>query len=1117
MTLVNNYMNIGSCNIQGNSNPVVLSKIIKKYHIALLQETNKRTVTILKGLCHKHNMTLVTPSKTAKLVIVVSNEIEIIKKNQLSIDPEESNDPIIDRISQVEIKIKEKNICLINIYQYTNSNVNRQIDLLNVLRNQIPSDKMLLIAGDFNFVLDIQLDREIQREDHQTEHKTREVMKSIIKEFQLVDVYRIRNPIDVAYTNINYFNNRRIDRFHVTPELNSWITDYNHKKWDILPTTTHKILSIQICIQNNPQLKIAPRRKIINDTLIENYQFQQYINLSRYETWKEMSELMTNLAETMVIPKKLQPTSQLNNDVFKDINVRFEYRQKKIQPIMSSLTDTKGNVLTTTDSMLKYARKYMKGMYSPVEYPKESFIPEWFKQREIVKISDEDREVLNAPVTVAELEEELKHVDNDSAPGIDGVTFRCLKSFWKKLGPLLVNQMNEILLTGKLPDEQKQVIIKLIPKSTTSDNIIDLRPISLINTSLRLYSKVMSKRLCLAMKQVWSYNQMGFLPGRSISGAVTKFRYIIDKLQEQNNPYSLLFVDILKAFDNISHQYLIQILLDFGLGPKAINFIEAVTFQHRGMVMINNYKSEDFALLRGVRQGNPISPFVFNIGLQVLLKTIDRHLGKVNLSRGISMNHLAFADDLVVVIHPLEIKKLLIILDDFNKLSNLEVNKKKTKVLTRNPEEYSNLGFEIESIDNNKNSYLGVPISNSVQVQHLNKIANSVNYIIKSGLPYHLRAQGVNSHVFLRLYHADITGGYNQKSINKMATKIKTTLFVGIDWSNLHPSRRQGGFGLINLVDHLNAQRAKTVIKILTETDDETNWHLKYFRIRIQTFIGNTRWLKENNNGARQTYSWYDFLMKYNPELEKAFNNTNFFNKYEKSIISSWFALTKEERMAEEGTRQDARGIKYEYTASEAADQFAMFRQRMRYGGFESYSKKISMPADKSVEPRGWTNQLNITPDVWKSHFKNFHKQQMIYPYSLEEYHRFSLGHYRHYESEREKCKLCGEDYYIGPLDEGQLRRDYTCEHRYKTCRVAKLLWEKIGPVGVEHELNNIVANPSLTGEQMICISRFINAIKILEIKRDGTEDPIDEGTLESWIRQYKYENWKEYFFFDDR
>lgn len=339
--------------------------------------------------------------------------------------------------------------------------------------------------------------------------------------------------------------------------------------------------------------------------------------------------------------------------------------------------------------------------------------------------------------------------------------------------------MNEILMTGKLPDEHKQVIIKLIPKSSSSNNLQDLRPICLINCSVRLYSKLMSRRLCLAMKNIWTSNQMGFIPNRSIFSAVAKFQSVYDKLLEDKSIHSMVILDIKKAFDNLSHHFIMKILHDLGLGENAINFIKAVTFQQRGLIMINNYKSEDFALNRGVRQGNPISPFLFIMCFDVLLKTIHQHLGKVKLCREISVNHLAFADDLIVIVHPFEIDNFLIILDDFNKLSNLEVNKKKTKVLTRNPNDYQKLGFEIESIDDNENSYLGVPLSNTLQTQHINKIANSVNYIIKSGLPYHLRAQGVNSHVFLRLYHADITGGYSQISINNMETKIKKNTFCG--------------------------------------------------------------------------------------------------------------------------------------------------------------------------------------------------------------------------------------------------------------------------------------------------------------------------------------------------
>ena len=151
--------------------------------------------------------------------------------------------------------------------------------------------------------------------------------------------------------------------------------------------------------------------------------------------------------------------------------------------------------------------------------------------------------------------------------------------------------------------------------------------------------------------KIWHNNQHGFIPGRTIQDVTQKLATTIDAIRRHTSSnHAVILIDFRKAFDNINCLYLLLTLTKLNIDDDTIRYCMAVTADHFGQIQLNNRLSSLFKLGKGVRQGNPLSPALFNIGLEPLFHKIDQTLTAVKLENGYSVNVLAYADDITIFV-----------------------------------------------------------------------------------------------------------------------------------------------------------------------------------------------------------------------------------------------------------------------------------------------------------------------------------------------------------------------------------------------------------------------------------------------------------------------------------
>ena len=159
---------------------------------------------------------------------------------------------------------------------------------------------------------------------------------------------------------------------------------------------------------------------------------------------------------------------------------------------------------------------------------------------------------------------------------------------------------------------QKQAVITLMEKKGKDRLLLEnWRPISLVNVDAKIMSKVIATRIKNVLPNIIQHNQTGYVKDRYIGETVRSVFDVIDLTLKENVPGLLIFIDCQKAFDSLEWNFLLSCLEAFNFGPDFIRWVKTFYKNIQSCVINNGLMSDYFTLERGVRQGGPLSPYLF--------------------------------------------------------------------------------------------------------------------------------------------------------------------------------------------------------------------------------------------------------------------------------------------------------------------------------------------------------------------------------------------------------------------------------------------------------------------------------------------------------------------------
>ena len=279
-------------------------------------------------------------------------------------------------------------------------------------------------------------------------------------------------------------------------------------------------------------------------------------------------------------------------------------------------------------------------------------IPDDIREGKIKKVlsaittrtSDSQKNELNEVISSNEILKALREANNSSAPGPDGIPY----VFWKSMNSQFINDSklnqnggtqrplcNVIELLKRLYEDIQNFGIvcnssfsegwmcPLYKKNERSD-IANYRPITCLNTDYKVFTKALATRLANVVPDLIHPSQAGFIPGRSITDQTKLIRMMIHFAEAKEQNGLIVALDQEKAYDKIDHQYLWRTLETFQIPPYFINTVKSLYATAKTRIMINGEMSLPWQIIRGVRQGDPLSCLLFDLAIEPLAASLRK-------------------------------------------------------------------------------------------------------------------------------------------------------------------------------------------------------------------------------------------------------------------------------------------------------------------------------------------------------------------------------------------------------------------------------------------------------------------------------------------------------------
>lgn len=372
-----------------------------------------------------------------------------------------------------------------------------------------------------------------------------------------------------------------------------------------------------------------------------------------------------------------------------DRNTKFFHRStivRRARNLITSIRGDSGEFLTDGPTISQFLCDQFKARWasqdSIVSTPDLSMIPQI--------IDDSDNEDLSRPVSEEEVFNAIRSMHSDKSPGPDGFPASFYKKYWSTIKSSFMNAVNYFFDTGLLPPQWKSTFLVLIPKCKNPSTFDEFRPISLCNVSYKIIAKVIVNRIKPFLHKIISQEQGAFVPGRSINDNVLLAQEILHSMRYRQiaSNHVAVKIDMEKAYDMLDWSFMESTLLKFGFHTTFVNLIMSCVRSPCFSVLVNGTPTDWFVSNKGLRQGDPLAPYLFIIAIEALIRKVKAAVGSgditpVKVARGAEgIAQLNFADDCLLLFRASlpEAHHIRDILKNFCLQSGEKVNFCKSKV-----------------------------------------------------------------------------------------------------------------------------------------------------------------------------------------------------------------------------------------------------------------------------------------------------------------------------------------------------------------------------------------------------------------------------------------------------
>lgn len=306
------------------------------------------------------------------------------------------------------------------------------------------------------------------------------------------------------------------------------------------------------------------------------------------------------------------------------------------------------------------------------------------------ELAQRDWNYLSLPFTKSDIDTVVKEMGSLKAPGPDGFQALFYQKHWEVVAKNVYELVFQVLEGKGLPEELNETHIVLLPKVDNPELPSQFRPIGLCNVAYKIVTKVIINRIKPLLPMLISNTQASFVPGRQITDNIVIVQEVIHTMRRKQGNKGLMAIkiDFEKAYDRLRWTFIRDTLLQMNIPLLLVNVIMECVTSASLKVLWNGEPSQSFKPSRGIRQGDPLSPYLFVMCMERLYQTIEEAIVQerwkpIRASRdGPLLSNLFFADGIILFAEASTDQAMVIhdCLDRFCKASGQRVSLSKSSV-----------------------------------------------------------------------------------------------------------------------------------------------------------------------------------------------------------------------------------------------------------------------------------------------------------------------------------------------------------------------------------------------------------------------------------------------------
>ncbi|XP_061358638.1 uncharacterized protein LOC133302833 [Gastrolobium bilobum] len=385
---------------------------------------------------------------------------------------------------------------------------------------------------------------------------------------------------------------------------------------------------------------------------IDNYRQGRYdhsMEILQRSLWRELQEILVREELDWFQRSRCQwlKFGDKNSKFFHSATISRRRHNKVV-----ALRNEDERWVTDKEELINMAANYFEKLFAPddeevEEYPVRGLFP---------TLSDTEKEFLARVPSREEIRSVVFKMGKFKAPGPDGLQAVFFQNHWNTVGESVCKLIVDIFLDPKKVKDINKSLICLIPKKDSPENMKEFRPISLCNVVYKAVTKIITKRLREFMPRMVAPNQCSFIRGRQSTDNIIIAQETVHSMKEKKGRkgWMMIKVDLEKAYDRLNWGFVRETLEDVGLHKSLTYLIMSCISSSTMNLLWNGGLTKDFKPQRGIRQGDPVSPYLFVLCVEKLAHLIqlavDTKAWKPILlnKNAPPLSHLFFADDIIL-------------------------------------------------------------------------------------------------------------------------------------------------------------------------------------------------------------------------------------------------------------------------------------------------------------------------------------------------------------------------------------------------------------------------------------------------------------------------------------